>query len=289
MMMLTVKVPRLPVGIETAHIGEVYVTVGQEVTRDQKVCCVETDKIIFDLRSPCNGVVENIYVKEGEFHEQSAVLIEIMTEDVEEVDFESTENDLHHSDEKEEVYVVDHELKDKGNICLFAPEIPVANDNVVSVFIKEGTSVFKDQVLMDIETDIAFFEIKAPHDGVVCNLFKLPNDTVNSGELMLTLLSDYDKALEYNKALLAEQQLKRSMINEIEEDSKLEACIEGQETVEKHGDVQDEESGNDSTKHVNTASPSTTHYFLLIFIIMLFLVSALAAWIFISLDYDILI
>ncbi len=44
---------------------EVYVREGSRVRRGEKLVCVETMKMIEYVVSPCNGVVEKLYVKPG--------------------------------------------------------------------------------------------------------------------------------------------------------------------------------------------------------------------------------
>jgi len=60
------SLPELGEDIETGDVISVYVSAGDEVTKDQPVMEIETDKAAIEVPSPVSGVIKGVHVKEGE-------------------------------------------------------------------------------------------------------------------------------------------------------------------------------------------------------------------------------
>jgi 2-oxoglutarate dehydrogenase E2 component (dihydrolipoamide succinyltransferase) len=66
----------------------------------------------------------------------------------------------------------------------------VAEATLLSWHKKQGTSVKRDENLVDIETDKVVLEIPAPADGVIASIIKADGSTVTSGEVIATIDTD---------------------------------------------------------------------------------------------------
>ena len=60
-----VKVPVLPESVADATIATWHVQVGEQVSRDQNLVDIETDKVVLEVVAPADGSVEEIIAEEG--------------------------------------------------------------------------------------------------------------------------------------------------------------------------------------------------------------------------------
>jgi len=63
----------------------------------------------------------------------------------------------------------------------------IATGDVISVYVSNGDSVSKDQPLMEIETDKATIEVPAPVSGVITGVHVKEGETINVGQLLVTM------------------------------------------------------------------------------------------------------
>lgn len=54
-----------------------FVSVGEHVTKGQKLCIIEAMKVMNEITSPCDGILKEILVKEGQMVEFGAKLFAI--------------------------------------------------------------------------------------------------------------------------------------------------------------------------------------------------------------------
>lgn len=76
-----------------------------------------------------------------------------------------------------------------------APAFPesVADGTVATWHKQAGESVFRDELIVDIETDKVVMEVVAPADGVLSEIVKGEGETILSGELIARLTSGANK------------------------------------------------------------------------------------------------
>lgn len=60
------KLPELGEDIDTGDVINVYVSVGDRVSKDQPIMEIETDKAAIEVPAPVSGVITGVHVKEGE-------------------------------------------------------------------------------------------------------------------------------------------------------------------------------------------------------------------------------
>jgi 2-oxoglutarate dehydrogenase E2 component (dihydrolipoamide succinyltransferase) len=65
-MSIEVKVPQLPESVADATIAAWHKKVGESVARDENLIDLETDKVVLEVPSPCDGVVGEIHFSEGD-------------------------------------------------------------------------------------------------------------------------------------------------------------------------------------------------------------------------------
>ena len=72
--MIELKVPTLGESVTEATVGTWFKKAGDNVSVDEMICELETDKVTIEVPSTINGVVSKIIVKEGETVELDAIL-----------------------------------------------------------------------------------------------------------------------------------------------------------------------------------------------------------------------
>lgn len=65
-MSIEVKVPVLPESVADATIATWHKKVGDTVTRDENILDLETDKVVLEVPAPADGVLQEIFFKEGD-------------------------------------------------------------------------------------------------------------------------------------------------------------------------------------------------------------------------------
>ncbi len=77
--MIEFKLPELSEDITSGNVVKIIVSAGDTVTKDQTLLELETDKATIDIPSPCDGIIKEICIKEGEDIEIGQVMVKIET------------------------------------------------------------------------------------------------------------------------------------------------------------------------------------------------------------------
>ncbi len=75
--MVDVQIP--DIGVEKATVGEILVSVGDEIEVDQSIVVVESDKATVEVPSTVSGTVESIQIKEGDTIKEGVVILKVKT------------------------------------------------------------------------------------------------------------------------------------------------------------------------------------------------------------------
>lgn len=79
-MSIDVKVPVLPESVADATVATWHKKVGDRVTRDENMVDLETDKVVLEVPAPADGVLTDIFFKEGDTVQSSQLLARISAE-----------------------------------------------------------------------------------------------------------------------------------------------------------------------------------------------------------------
>lgn len=72
-----VKVPALPESVADATIAAWHKKIGEKVARDENLLDLETDKVVLEVPAPVDGILKEIFFKEGDTVEASQILARI--------------------------------------------------------------------------------------------------------------------------------------------------------------------------------------------------------------------
>lgn len=76
-MFIEVKVPALPESVADATVATWHKNVGDKVTRDENLLDLETDKVVLEVPAPADGVLTEIFFKQGDTVESNQLLAKI--------------------------------------------------------------------------------------------------------------------------------------------------------------------------------------------------------------------
>ncbi len=96
--------------------------------------------------------------------------------------------------------------------------------NVVGIFVKEGDTVKKDQVVLELESEKAVASIPTPSAGKVTKLYVKEGDKVSVGQLILSL-TEVDAALAEKTQKKVEQKIQELELPETKEEPTRETSI----------------------------------------------------------------
>jgi pyruvate dehydrogenase E2 component (dihydrolipoamide acetyltransferase) len=199
-MAIEFKLPELGENITSADIVKVHVKPGDNVKIDQIVLEIETDKANVEVPSEVEGIVKDVFVKEGSKAEIGDVIFTF--ESPGQKPAESAAKPEPITEVKREEPKVDklsHKATPQpGEIKEVNFVLPELGENITSaqitkVLVKKGDKVKVDDVLIEIETDKATVEVPAEFSGMVKSVKVKDGDIVKIGETIIVFETS-DKA-----------------------------------------------------------------------------------------------
>ena len=206
---MEIKAPDL--GVESAEVSELMVSVGDKITENDNIVLLESDKAAVEVPSSASGTVSKIMVSVGDTVTEGSILIELETDSQEGSDSESKTEDA--QSESDEAKSTDEAEEDKGNDLDSSnfdsaaqsqsdaanetseevegsgkaktyplPDLGVEQAEVAEVMVSVGDTVEADQSLLLIESDKASVEVPAPVSGTVEEILIAAGDTVANGQ-----------------------------------------------------------------------------------------------------------
>ena len=193
---MEIKAPDL--GVESAEVSEIMVSVGDTISKDDNIILLESDKASVEVPSSAAGKVTKILVTVGDQVSEGSALIEISEESGsadEQTKQASAPQDQQDDTAKAASQPIDdktdaassaqapEEPKEKVSTTTYAlPDIGVDEAEVAEVLIAVGDVVEADQSILLIESDKASVEVPAPTAGKVEKILVKAGDQVKNGQ-----------------------------------------------------------------------------------------------------------
>jgi 2-oxoglutarate dehydrogenase E2 component (dihydrolipoamide succinyltransferase) len=167
-MTIEIKVPVLPESVADASIATWHVKVGEQISRDQNLVDIETDKVVLEVVAPADGVLSEIFDGEGD-----TVLGEQVIAKFEEGAASTAKS-------SEAAAPVQQSSTKGESVEIKVPVLPesVADATIATWHVQPGEAISRDQNLVDIETDKVVLEVVAPADGTLSDILAQEGDTV---------------------------------------------------------------------------------------------------------------
>ncbi|MGA7838075.1 MAG: 2-oxo acid dehydrogenase subunit E2 [Ignavibacteriaceae bacterium] len=194
------KLPELGENIESADVLNVLVKVGDKIETDQSVIEIETDKATIEVPSNFTGIITGLKIKPGDKVKPGQT---ILTVDESGKRAENTKESVAQEEKipetkekaqpkgKQEKTTADKPAGEKKIIEMKLPELGenIEAADILSVLVKKGDNVEKDQSILEIETDKATIEVPATVGGKVIEVLIKEGSKAKVGQPILKIES----------------------------------------------------------------------------------------------------
>ncbi len=216
--------PSLGEGVKAGDVLTVLVKAGDTVEQEQAVLELETDKATVEVPSSVSGTIEEVKVAEGDKISVGQVIFTFASTDgaasekaatpetgaraasgdVERASSEAVNDQDEGLDDEASAPRTDTQTDAETNASQGAPsggggrvDVPlpslgegVKGADVLSVLVKVGDTVTKDQGLIELETDKATVEMPSPAAGTVVEVKVKDGDKIATGDVVIVLDTD---------------------------------------------------------------------------------------------------
>ncbi|MCL5042474.1 MAG: dihydrolipoyllysine-residue acetyltransferase [Gammaproteobacteria bacterium] len=203
-----IKVP--DIGGGEGEIIEILVKEGDNISAEDSLLVLESDKASMEVPSPKAGVVKSIKVKLGDTLKEGDVMIELDAESSagdeaedskEEDSADKPKASQPSSDEKAETSGKPSSAKKSGKSAakeqaISIPDLGGDSAKVIEILVKEGDELQAEDSVIVLESDKASMEIPCPQAGVVKSIDVKLEQEVKTGDPMLTLSSTEEEAAD---------------------------------------------------------------------------------------------
>lgn len=201
---MDIIMPKMGESVSEGTIIKWYKKVGDSVKRDEIIFEISTDKVDTEIPSPGEGVLTEIFVKEGETVEVGTVVAKISGEGestaqsekpVEKKDEAEDEMPLGKEEKKVEVPKQEGDKKSTPEsspdnlIDIAMPKMgeSVMEGTIIKWYKKVGDKVKKDETIFEISTDKVDTEVPSPEEGTVAEILVGEQETVEVGTVVARL------------------------------------------------------------------------------------------------------
>ncbi len=213
-MSFELRLPNIGEGVEEADIADVLVAVGDEVSANQTVMELETDKAVVELPCPQAGKVEKIVVASGSTVRVGELLMLIdagngaaSSQGAPQTAAEKKEEPrpapkTEAAPQKEAAPAAATPARQEpaplaaaelveGVVEFKLPPLGegVASADVAEILVSVGDVLQKDDVVMELETEKAVVELPCPYAGKVKKILAAEGETINVGAVIMEIES----------------------------------------------------------------------------------------------------
>ena len=184
-----VQVP--DIGVEKATVGEILVSVGDEIEVDQSIVVVESDKATVEVPSTVAGTVESIDIKEGDTIKEGVVILKVKTSgSTPTVAAEAPKAEAAPVQDAKAESVAQAAAAPAGEVEVIAPDLGVDKAAVAEILVSVGDTVEKDQSIIVVESDKATVEVPSTTAGVIKAIHVELGQNVSEGIALMTIQAE---------------------------------------------------------------------------------------------------
>lgn len=184
---IDVQVP--DIGVEKATVGEILVSVGDQIDVDQSILVVESDKATVEVPSTISGTVESISVHVGDSVKEGVVILTVKTAaSVAPVTAEPTPVAAPQTSEAQSAEAAPQAAAaPAGAVEIAVPDLGVDKATVAEILMSVGDTVEKDQSIIVVESDKATVEVPSTTAGVIKAIHVALGQNVSEGVALVTI------------------------------------------------------------------------------------------------------
>ncbi|MEG1092041.1 MAG: 2-oxo acid dehydrogenase subunit E2 [Acinetobacter sp.] len=184
------------IGVEKATVGEILVSVGDEIEVDQSIVVVESDKATVEVPSTVSGTVESIEIKEGDTIKEGVVILKVKTA----VSAASAQPEAPQAPvaqaatQEKAVEAPQTSAAPAGDVEVKVPDLGVDKAAVAEILVQVGDTVEKDQSIIVVESDKATVEVPSTTAGVIKAIHVELGQNVSQGIALVTIEAEAQAA-----------------------------------------------------------------------------------------------
>ncbi|WP_333654229.1 2-oxo acid dehydrogenase subunit E2 [Acinetobacter johnsonii] len=184
---IDVQVP--DIGVEKATVGEILVSVGDQIDVDQSILVVESDKATVEVPSTISGTVESISIQVGDSVKEGVVILTVKTAaSVAPVTAEPTQVAAPQATETQPAEAAPQvAAAPAGAVEIAVPDLGVDKAAVAEILVSVGDTVEKDQSIIVVESDKATVEVPSTTAGVIKAIHVALGQNVSEGVALVTI------------------------------------------------------------------------------------------------------
>ena len=185
---IDVQVP--DIGVEKATVGEILVSVGDQIEVDQSILVVESDKATVEVPSTISGTVESISVQVGDSVKEGVVILTVKTAaSVAPVTAEPTQVATPQATTEAQPAEAAPQVAAApvGAVEIAVPDLGVDKAAVAEILVSVGDTVEKDQSIIVVESDKATVEVPSTTAGVIKAIHVALGQNVSEGVALVTI------------------------------------------------------------------------------------------------------
>lgn len=191
---IDVQVP--DIGVEKATVGEILVSVGDQIDVDQSILVVESDKATVEVPSTISGTVESISVQVGDSVKEGVVILTVKTAaSVAPLIAEPTPVAAPQTSEAQSAEAAPQAAAaPAGAVEIAVPDLGVDKAAVAEILVSVGDTVEKDQSIIVVESDKATVEVPSTTAGVIKAIHVALGQNVSEGVALVTIEGESSSA-----------------------------------------------------------------------------------------------
>ena len=184
---IDVQVP--DIGVEKATVGEILVSVGDQIDVDQSILVVESDKATVEVPSTISGIVESISIQVGDSVKEGVVILTVKTAaSVAPVTAEPAQVTALQATKAQPAEAVPQAaVAPAGAVEIAVPDLGVDKAAVAEILVSVGDTVEKDQSIIVVESDKATVEVPSTTAGVIKAIHVALGQNVSEGVALVTI------------------------------------------------------------------------------------------------------
>ncbi|WP_299152217.1 2-oxo acid dehydrogenase subunit E2 [uncultured Acinetobacter sp.] len=177
------------IGVEKATVGEILVSVGDQIELDQSIVVVESDKATVEVPSTVAGTVESIDIKEGDTIKEGVVILKVKTAtSAAQAQTEAPQAEVTQPETQEKaVEAPQASAAPAGDVEVMVPDLGVEQAAVAEILVQVGDTVEKDQSIIVVESDKATVEVPSTAAGTIKAIHVELGQNVSEGIALLTI------------------------------------------------------------------------------------------------------
>ncbi|WP_422139194.1 pyruvate dehydrogenase complex dihydrolipoyllysine-residue acetyltransferase [Endozoicomonas sp. ALC020] len=166
------------IGAENVPVIEICVAIGDEISEEDSLVVLESDKATMEVPSPFSGIVKEICVKEGDEMSQGDLVVKVETTGAAPVPAPQTEAPQPAAPAPVAAPVAG------GVQEVTVPDIGAEDVPVIEICVAVGDEIAEEDSLIVLESDKASMDVPSPFAGVVKEICIKEGDKLSQGNLI---------------------------------------------------------------------------------------------------------